>query len=322
MKDDLRARQSNFTDINGMPLSPNDQVAVALIRLSSGESLANIGKSLRINQSTVSEVTWRFVEAMEGKGMHHLQWPSTEAEMEEIKSKFEKIHGLPNCCGAIDNTHIVMTLPTVDKSNDVWIDREKKHSMVLQAIVGPDMRFCDALIGYPGSLSDALVLENSRFFKLCEEGERLNGKKIELQEGKKLGEYIIGDTGFPLLPWLVTPYQCTVPDHQAEFNKRHAATQAVAQIALARLKEMWRIIHGVMWLPDKHKLPRIIFVCCLLHNIVIDMEDKVLEQMPSSHKHDSDYRQQICESVTKTGVVMRDNLSLYFSGKLLPSIFT
>uniref|UniRef100_A0A2P2N043 DDE Tnp4 domain-containing protein n=1 Tax=Rhizophora mucronata TaxID=61149 RepID=A0A2P2N043_RHIMU len=81
---------------------------------------------------------------------------------------------------------------------------------------------------------------------------------------------------------------------------------------------MWRIIHGVMWLPDKNRLPRIIFVCCLLHNIVVDMKDKVLDELPSSRCHDSDYRQQICESVTDAGTVMRDTLSLHLSGKLPP----
>ncbi|XVF83602.1 hypothetical protein PTKIN_Ptkin16aG0502600 [Pterospermum kingtungense] len=109
----MMARQSSFSDQNGKPLSLNDQVAVALRRLSSGESLSIIGDTFGMNQSTVSQVTWRFVEAMEERGLHHLNWPSTEAEMEQIKSKFEKIRGLPNCCGAIDITHIVMTLPTI-----------------------------------------------------------------------------------------------------------------------------------------------------------------------------------------------------------------
>ncbi|KAL3579205.1 hypothetical protein D5086_020709 [Populus alba] len=97
--------------------------------------------------------------------------------------------------------------------------------------------------------------------------------------------------------------KCTL----AEYNKPHSATGVVAQIALAWLKEMWKIIHGVMWLPGKNRLPRIIFVCRLLHNIVIHMEDKVLDELPSSHQHDTDYRQQICETASKTGIVMREN---------------
>ncbi|GLT31383.1 hypothetical protein SLA2020_061250 [Shorea laevis] len=319
VKEDMMSRQSTFTDNSGKPLSLNDQVAVALRRLGSGESLSNIGESFGMNQSTVSQITWRFVEAMEERGLHHLQWPSTEAEMEDIKSKFERIRGLPNCCGAIDITHIVMTLPTMDPSNDVWFDSEKNYSMILQAIVDPEMRLRDVIVGWPGSLSDAVVLRNSSLFKLCEEGERLNGKKVEISKGTELREYIIGDAGFPLLPWLLTPYQGRgLSEFQVEFNKRHSATRMVAQMALTRLKEMWRMIQGVMWMPDKSRLPRIIFVCCLLHNILIDMEDEVLDDMPLSHHHDTVYHQQRSESVDMTASTMRDQLSLYLSGKLPP----
>ncbi|GAV76063.1 DDE_4 domain-containing protein, partial [Cephalotus follicularis] len=258
VKEDMK---SNYTYTNGKILSSNDQIAVALRRLSSGESLSIIGESFGMNQSTVSHVTWRFVEAMEERGLHHLQWPSTEAQMEEIKSKFERTRGLPNCCGAIDITHIVMNLPTVDSSNGVWFDREKQHSMILQAIVDPDMRFRDIIVGWPGSLSDAQVLQSSGFFKLSEEGKRLSEKKIKLSQGTEMREYIVGDTG---------------------------------------LKEMWRILHGVMWMPDKNRLPRIVLVCCLLHNIIVDMEDEVLDEMPLSRHHDPDYRQQFCDSVDET----------------------
>lgn len=319
MKEDLAARQSNFSFSNGKPLSPNDMVAIALRRLSSGESLQIIGDLFGLNQSTVSQVTWRFVESMEERGLHHLQWPSKEIEMEDIKSKFEKIRGFRNCCGAIDITHIVMNIPAVDPANNVWYDREKNYSMILQGIVDPEMRFRDIIAGWPGSLTDALVLRNSGFFKLTEEGKRLDGKSLQLSEGIELREYIIGDTGFPLLPWLLTPYQGKgLSDIEAEYNKRHSATRMVAQMALARLKDVWRIIHGVMWMPDKNRLPRIVLVCCLLHNIVIDMEDEMLDELPLSYHHDSGYHQQTCESVDKTASVMRENLSLYLSGKLPP----
>lgn len=314
----MSAKQSSYAFSNGKYLCLNDMVAIALRRLSSGESLSNIGDTFGLNQSTVSQITWRFVEAMEERGLHHLQWPA-ESEMETVKSKFEKMRGLRNCCGAIDITHIVMNIPAVDPSNNVWLDRERNYSMILQAIVDPEMRFRDILTGWPGSLSDTNVLKSSGFFQLVEEGARLNGKTLHLSEGTEIREYIVGDTGFPLLPWLLTPYQGKgLSDHQADFNKRHSATRMVAQMAFTRLKEVWRIIQGVMWMPDKTRLPRIVFVCCLLHNIIIDMEDELLDEMPLSYQHDSGYRQQVSESVEITASDMREKLSLYLSAAKLP----
>ncbi|XP_057732894.1 protein ALP1-like [Arachis stenosperma] len=317
VEEDMLARSSNCTDLNGIHLSLNDQVAIALRRLSSGESLQAVGDSFGLNQSTVSQVTWRFVEAMEERGLHHLSWPSTEVEMEEIKARFESIRGLSNCCGAVDTTHILMTLPATDSVTNVWVDHEKNCSMILQAIVDPNLRFRDIVTGWPGSLSDDHMLRSSAFFKIAEEGKRLNGKK-KMLEGTMLREYIIGDTGFPLLPWLLTPYKGKgLSDVQVEFNRRVVATQMIAKRALARLKEMWKIIQGVMWKPDKHKLPRIILVCCILHNIVIDMEDEVLHGMPLCHQHDSGYKDQICESADNSAASkIRDKFSSYLSRKM------
>ncbi|KAM1653964.1 hypothetical protein ACFX2K_006414 [Malus domestica] len=319
VSEDMMAKSAHFVFTNGKPLSLHDQVAVALRRLSSGESLVTIGDSFGVNHSTVSQVTWRFVEAMEERGLHHLQWPSTEAEMAEVKSKFQKIRGFPNCCGVVDTTHIMMCLPASDPTSNAWLDQEKNHSMVLQAIVDPDMRFRDIVTGWPGKMKDWSVFQSSNFYQLCARGERLNGKRLELSTGLDIREYILGDLGFSLLPYLVIPYEGKeLPEPKAQFNKWHYATQKVAQRALARLKDRWRIIQGVMWRPDKHRLPRIILVCCLLHNIVIDMEGGVQDEMPQSHKHDSEYRQQICGTVDINGVHLRERLSLYLSGRRMP----
>ncbi|KAJ8434291.1 hypothetical protein Cgig2_009266 [Carnegiea gigantea] len=317
VREDMTAKPGHFSFSNGKPLSLDDQVAVGLRRLSSGESLMSVGESFGLHHSTVSQVTWRFVESMERRGLHHLRWPSSDEEMGDIKSKFENIRGFPNCCGAIDTTHITMCLPFADPTNKVWCDREKNHSMLLQAIVDPDMRFRDIVTGWPGNLSDSLVLKTSNFFKLCEKGKRLNGKAIILPEGSEIREYIVGDVGFPLLPWLVTPYKGKgLSQTETEFNRRHFATRMVARRALARLKEMWKIIHGAMWRPDKNRLPRIILVCCLLHNIVIDLKDEVQDEMSLCHNHDAGYRQQKCESAEMTATDLREKLSLYLAGRL------
>ncbi|KAG6433465.1 hypothetical protein SASPL_105079 [Salvia splendens] len=322
VKENMMAK-THFAFTNGKPMMLSDQVALALVRLGSGNSLASIGESFGAHHSTVSQVTWRFVEAIEEKGLCHLQWPSTESEMTRIKHKFEIIRGLPNCCGAIDTTHITMLLTSSDQEADTWLDHKLNHSMILQAIVDPDLRFRNIVTGCPGKMTDSSVLQSSSFFKQCQKGEKLNGKTTHLSEETELTEYIVGDFGFPLLPWLVTPYQGKEVSNQgkelskveANFNKRLLATQTVAERALAKLKGVWKMIHGEMWRPDRQKLPRFILVCCILHNIVIDMEQDINNDFPSSLAHDEGYRQEICESVDKAGSILRDRLSMYFSGR-------
>jgi hypothetical protein len=112
----------------------------------------------------------------------------------------------------------------------------------------------------------------------------------------------------------MTPYQdhC-LSSEKVEFNKRHAAMRMVVQGALANLKERWQVLKGELWRPDKHRLPRIIYACCLLTNIMIDLEDAVRDGMPASHNHDEGYRQQISSVMEDDAVMQRDLLSRYVS---------
>jgi len=316
VRQDLESKPpSGLINSEGRLLTVEKQVGIALRRLASGDSQVSVGESFGVGQSTVSQVTWRFIESMEERARHHLKWPDA-SQMEEIKVKFETIQGLPNCCGAIGATHIVMTLPSIDSSKE-WHDCESNYSMVLQGIVDTDMRFRDIVTGLPGSMNDSRLLRTSGFFRLCERGERLNGPAKEFPKGSQIREYIVGDMGYPLLSWLITPYQGKdLASSRVEFNTKHHATCQVAECALSRLKGTWRFLNNVIWRPDKHKLPIIILVCCLLHNIIIDRDENLSEHTPLPGHHDAGYKRQLNQSVDLQGQALRDTLSEYLSGKL------
>ena len=56
VKDDMMTKAAHFVFTNGKPISLREQVAVALRRLGSGESLVTIGDSFGLNHSTVSHM--------------------------------------------------------------------------------------------------------------------------------------------------------------------------------------------------------------------------------------------------------------------------
>jgi hypothetical protein len=286
-------------------------VAIALRRLASGDPQVSVGEQVGVGQSTVSQVTWRFIESMEERGRHHLKWPNA-IELGHIKARFDRL-GMPNCCGAIDATHLVMTLPSVESSAD-WYDEEQKYSMALQVIVDPDMRFRDILTGWPGGMNEFRLLRNSGFYRLCKREHRLQGPSKILSDGKQVCEFIVGDMAYPLLPWLLTPFhekEDLAHEANLAYNRSHSATASIAERALAHLKGAWRILHRVMWRPDKRKLPSIVLVCCLLHNIMIDQGDELLPDVALSEHHDKEYRQQVCNYVDPRGKATRDTLAEY-----------
>lgn len=308
VREDLISRPpSGLINIEGRLLSVEKQVAIALRRLASGESQVSVGAAFGVGQSTVSQVTWRFIEALEERARHHLNWPDFN-RMQEIKLGFEAAYGLPNCCGAIDGTHIMMTLPAVQTSDD-WCDQEKNYSMLLQGIVDHEMRFIDIVTGLPGGMTFPRLLKCSAFFRLSENGERLNGNVRDLG-GEVIREYVVGGYSYPLLPWLMTPYETNgISDPQYNFNHRLGDARLLAVRAFSLLKGSWRILSKVMWRPDKKKLPSIILTCCLLHNIIIDCGDTIHPDVALSGHHDSGYQEQCCKQVNPSGRTMREILA-------------
>ncbi|XP_074365204.1 protein ANTAGONIST OF LIKE HETEROCHROMATIN PROTEIN 1-like [Apium graveolens] len=303
-----RPPNSGLKNIEGKLLSVENQVAIALRRLASGDSQVSVGISFGVDLSTVSIVTWRFVEALEERGRHHLKWPDS-CKLAEIKLNFEKSFGLPNCCGAIGATHIVMTLPVVESSGD-WQDNVQNNCMFCQGTVDPELRFLDIVTGWSRGLSTSRLLEYSGFYKLCQGSERLNGLSRTLSEGVEVQEFIVGGTDYPLLPWLITPYRkddwSCISD---EFTAAHNAARLLAVKAFSNLKGSWKILNKVMREADKDKLPKIVVVCCFLHNIIIDCGDSLLHEVPLSGHDDSECIRLLCKQVDPLGKTMRDNLA-------------
>ncbi|KAH9295251.1 hypothetical protein KI387_038839 [Taxus chinensis] len=185
----------------------------------------------------------------------------------QVKEGFRKKRGFPNCCGAIDVTHIPIRLPPNECSSD-WYDRDHNYSMALQVIVDSNMHFMDVFTGWPGSVNDSRLLRNSAFYRMCEGGERLNGLSVPIGL-LNMREYIIGDGGYPLLPWLITPFSGSVTTTQREFNFKLSSTCIVVECAFGRLKQLWWILESRMWHPNLEMLPKTILVCCILHNMVL-----------------------------------------------------
>jgi hypothetical protein len=267
--EDMMARDHTFND--GRVLSLQDRVAVALITLNSGEPLKTVGSTIGVNESTISLVTKMFLEAMTKLTNHHFEWPSSSGK-EKIKSKFDKIHGLPNCCGVLHAALITFVSAKPDS------DHAEDDSILLQAVVDPHMRFISCWLASEGMKNQSKSLQESNLFKGCETGIHFNGSKLKVSSGLEIGEYIIGDAGYSLLPWLITPYQEEdLSYYKVEFNRRHSAATTVAVRALATLKDTWRFLHGQAWRPQNMKeLRKAVFVCCRLHNLVIDMEEGFL----------------------------------------------
>jgi hypothetical protein len=193
---------------------------------------------------------------------------------------------------------------------------ENNASLTIQAVVGPDMRFMHISLGRGTCWKQSTLLPTTDLFRRCMKGELLNPSS----DGSEVREYIIGNAGYPLLPWLITPYQEENLSYcKAEFNVRQSTATTSATRALTRFKDTWKFLYGEVWRPNSDReLSKIIMVCCMLHNIVIDMGDDAataIGEASTPNDHDINYMQQVCRFTDENAVRMRDILSKHLTSR-------
>lgn len=124
----------------------------------------------------------------------HIKWPNQE-DIVSVSNGFERMKGIPGIIGAIDGCLIKIKAPKTNK--EVYFNRKKFYSLGLQA-VDSKKKFIDLHCGEPGSLHDSRVLRRSSIFRKALENENAVFPN---------NTFIIGDSAYPSLNWLVTPFK-------------------------------------------------------------------------------------------------------------------
>ncbi|XP_045201931.1 putative nuclease HARBI1 [Mercenaria mercenaria] len=162
------------------------------------------------------------IEALDAK-LNNINFPRTAASLATMKRKFFNITRIPNCIGAIDSTLITILAPKVRE--DIFVCRKGYHAINVQAVVDPDMRLVDVVAQWPGSTHDSTIFES------C-------GLKARLETGNH--GWLIGDSGYALKPYLVTPKIRPSTRQENAFNTAHSRTRMVVERTFGLLKSHFR----------------------------------------------------------------------------------
>lgn len=87
-----------------------------------------------------------------------IKWPHGEV-VDIIKERFQSFANIENVIGAVDGTYIPIKAPKKDA--EVFITRKCFYAYTLQCITEPSLKFTDAFIGYPGSVSDRIFMQSN-----------------------------------------------------------------------------------------------------------------------------------------------------------------
>uniref|UniRef100_A0A8C1LTJ8 DDE Tnp4 domain-containing protein n=1 Tax=Cyprinus carpio TaxID=7962 RepID=A0A8C1LTJ8_CYPCA len=156
-----------------------------------------------------------------------------------LANKFFLLGNMPNTIGVIDCTHVHIQAP-------------HERDWDIQLVGDAELIITNCVVKWPGSVHDARILRESALYR-------------ELQTNQPDG-IILGDSAYPLLPWLMTPFLAATTPAQACFNTAHCKTRCAIERLNGVLKRRFACLNYLRVEPQG--ACNIILACIVLHNIV------------------------------------------------------
>ncbi|GBG61306.1 hypothetical protein CBR_g19839 [Chara braunii] len=250
-----------------MPLPAGQKFACALMRWATGGYYTQSAHSLGMGLASGLRSNEEVVDAIIREYGHLLQFP-TGQRLEDVQKGFER-KGFPGCVGAIDCMHVYIDKPKGVRS-ECYYHHTGGFSVVAQVVSDHQCRISSVFVGCPGSVHDSRALRISPLYVNATEGRGVlaEGGAV-LHDGRYVGRYLLGDQGYPLLPWLMTPFgRFAQTEYDRAFDLSHSAARSCIERTFGRLKAVWRNF-------IRRHICNLKIVCkefmaiCILHNLMI-----------------------------------------------------
>lgn len=177
------------------------------------------------------------------------------AEVLEAKQDWQLRFKIPSVIGVVDCTHV--RIPKPNQDGDQYINRKNYPSLNVQATCNAKEWFTSVTAQWPGSVHDSRIMKNSDLFSLM---------------NKTRDTIILGDSGYAISPWLITPYSNPVDNVQRHFNKIYAKERVIIERCFGQVKKRFPILHYKVR-TALHTVPSVIICCFVLHNIAKYLND-------------------------------------------------
>ncbi|XP_061188486.1 putative nuclease HARBI1 [Saccostrea echinata] len=243
-----------YNDLNhpterNLALPPLLQVLAALRFLATGSFYILVGESLGIAKSTTGRAARYVCRLLANMVGTYIRFP---ADTSTFKKKFFDIAGFPNVVGCVDGTQIKIKAPSENEGD--FINRKGFHSLNVQMICGPKFLITNVVAKWPGSVHDSRIFRESA---ICREFE--NGHIQGL---------LLGDSGYALKTYLMTPYLNPAADFMQRYNNAHCRTRVLIEQTFGILKRRFSCLHTELRLTPERACVAVV-ACCVLHNIGI-----------------------------------------------------
>ncbi|XP_050453259.1 uncharacterized protein LOC126852462 [Cataglyphis hispanica] len=184
-------KKNNHT---GHPHKNLEKQILVIWLLGTPDSYRSVGCGFDFGKSSLADAFVKVLRAIYKIAPDIIKCPHGEAVV-IIKENFKSFAGIENVIGAIDGTYIPIKTPKEDA--EVFNTRKCFYAYALQCIIESSLKFIDAYIRYPGSVSDRRIFTQSTIYKNIE---------LNVRNYFDNKSFIIGDKAYPLKTWCIPPY--------------------------------------------------------------------------------------------------------------------
>jgi hypothetical protein len=253
-------------------LIPGEIKTAISIRILAGGSYLDLMPLFCVSVSSIYGIFDQFLDWV----MQALQFPLAKilqtddwTALQSIADPFSYSSNgiLSGTIGALDGIAIRIRSPTLAEVPDPgnYYCRKGFFALNVQAICTHSKKFLWCYTSNKGSTHDSVAFTNSRLYSL------LLAKNGLLQQK---GLYLVGDSAYNLTPFLLVPYTTDEIRNGTtgvydSFNFYLSSSRIQIECAFGELVRRW----GILWRTlqfDLRKCQRIIQVCMLLHNHILD----------------------------------------------------
>ncbi|KAA0725346.1 putative nuclease HARBI1 [Triplophysa tibetana] len=231
-------------------ITPEKKVITTLRYLATGKMQQCSSDDLGLSQSSVAQTLTALSQP--NIVIQFVSFPLDARTLHTHKRAFMDIAGFPGVVGVIDGKHVRIIAPSEDEA--VFVNRKNFHSINVQIVFNAACKILDIVAKWPGSTHDARILSESGIRQLFE------------RRYVPANCHLLGDSGYPCKPWLLTPYLQPRQGPQLNYNRAHKTTRAVVERGVGQLKRRFHVLHGEVRLRPE-KVSKVIIACAILHNI-------------------------------------------------------
>jgi hypothetical protein len=126
---------------------------------------------------------------------------------------------------------VLIPIKRPPQNEAAYVSRRTTHDINVQGICTHDKKFSSMVARWPGS-THVFIWRTCRLNRRFQEGEFEDG-------------ILLGDSAYPLRPWLLTPVRRTDNEAEESYNRHHRRTRQKIEATFGRWKMRWLCLHRI-----------------------------------------------------------------------------